>query len=39
MLIDAERVHASQPAYRSDATDGFYPDGVPGGVPGDTELV
>jgi hypothetical protein len=39
MLIDAERVHALQPVRGSDATDGFYPDGVPGGVPGDAELV
>jgi hypothetical protein len=38
MLIDAERVHALQPARGLDAPGGFYPDGVAGGVPGDAEL-
>ena len=39
VLIDAERIHACQPASRCDPPGGISLDGVPGGVPGDAELV
>ena len=39
MLIDAQRVHALQPACVGDPPRGLCPDPVPDRVPGDAELV